>query len=273
MPFPTDNITENVFLDPTTETVSSGWSVFKKMKDAIKAIIASRGTPRGIASLDANTKVPIVQIPDDAVNPDLTPQFDLIRSNNNSNTAPSTPLIGQTWFETAENALRVFSSTGWKPIGGGGISLISNNVYRTSTTVTLKKGTYLLVPVGGEGSITLFYDSGFDGQKVVNGIDGQPSTIALDGFTAIGTPSKNRGKASTGIGLFGGSGGDIYADEPHKAGYTNPTQIKQITSQKTATITIGLGGRSISTPTAGNQDPVKTSPAGEPGWAAIWKLS
>ncbi len=272
MPFPADNITEDVFLDPTTETVASGWSVFKKMKDAIKSIIGARGTARGIASLDANTKVPISQIPDDAVNPDLTSTFTNIRSNNNSDTAPSTPLIGQTWFETSGNALRVFTSAGWSSLGG--IKLISNNVYRTSTTVTLKRGTYLLVPVGAEGSLTLITSVTTGNntvQTVHEGKEGEGSTVVLDGFTASGSPSVNRGRASTGIGLFGGIGGDRYEDEPHRAGYTDPTQIKTITSEKVATITVGRGGASFSTP-AGTT-PVQTSPAGADGWVAIWKLS
>lgn len=272
MPFPTDNITENVFLDPATETVSSGWGVFKKMKDAIKAIIASRGAENGIPSLDGNTKIPIAQIPDEAVNPDLSTQFSTIKSNSNSDTAPSTPLVGQTWFETSGNALRVFTSSGWSSIGG--IKLISNNVYRTSTTVTLKRGTYLLVPVGAEGSLSLITYVTSGGREVGTlhpGNEGEGSTVVLDGFTASGSPSVNRGKASTGIGLFGGAGGDIYEDETHRAGYTDPTQIKTITSEKVATITVGRGGAGISTP-AGTT-PAQTSPAGADGWVAIWKLS
>lgn len=283
MAFPNDNLTEdNVFLDPSTEKVSDAWGVFKKMKDAIKALIASRGTANGIAPLDANSKIPSALIPPVA-NRSITLSM-LTKGTANK-------IIG---FNASGNPAELTPYEPPKPlplsteiIASGQLTLIG--IWTKSASVDLESGTYLLVPVGGDASVSVYNSININ---TFTGKAGGTSTITLDGFNAVGSgggaPSlytvfdndgnyqlwTTPGTASTSITPFGGSGAGGLPQPgklpisliPNIAGFTAPIQIKTTISKATATIVVGVGGASSKPADLTN------APPGKNGWCAIWKI-
>jgi hypothetical protein len=273
MPYPNKKIDENVFLDPTTEKVADGWNVFKKMKDAINNIIGARGEVNGIPSLGADSKIPIEQIPDKAVNPNLDTRFNKIINHNHGSTSPPAPKLGQIWHDSEDSVLKVYGDDGWQPLGGRYISLVTGDIIRTSRSISLKKGTYYLMPVGGDGSAG--YWNGLLGIRFLTtpGNAGTNTTIEIDGFTSTGVggsagswskgknvdfddiinPEVKPGRPASETGLFGLGGG----------GYVPLTDIKVISETKTAVIELGVGGEQATSSTT----------AGKPGWCVIWKIN
>ena len=249
MPYPNKKIDENVFLDPTTEKVADGWNVFKKMKDAINNIIGARGEANGIPSLGADSKIPIEQIPDTAVNPDLESRFDKIINHSHGSTSPPAPKLGQIWHDSSDSVYKGYGDSGWQPLGGSYMSIATGDIIRTSRTITLEKGTYYLMPVGGDGSI--FWNNGVvSGYQGINGKKGGATTIELDGL--ISTCEGGSGGVTSRVG--GAINGTLVTGSELKVasatsflGYNTHglvplTDIKVISSSRVATITIGVGG-------------------------------
>ena len=270
MPYPNSEINDNVFLDPTTEKVSDGWTVFKKMKDAINSLISARGTANGVPSLGADSKIPIEQIPDAAVNPNLGSKIEEIVGHTHGATAPDSPIYGQIWHDSTSNTFKSYSADGWQPIGRQGLTAVTDDAIESSRTIVLKKGTYYLIPVGGDGS-PAWNNGTVSGFAGVNGNNGGTTTIELNGFT-----STCRGGVGGTTQRIGGSlNGTISTTPPehiatatsffgfNAAGVVPLLDVVSITTDKTATITIGAGGAAANS----------ASSAGRNGWCAIWKVS
>jgi hypothetical protein len=271
MPYPNKKINENVFLDPTTEKVSDSWNVFKKIKDAVNDLIGARGEADGVPSLGSDSKIPIEQIPASAVNPNLDDRFNKIISHNSGLESPAPPKVGEIWHDTSDSVLKTFGENGWQPLGGNYTSLATGGIIRESRTVTLKKGVYYIIPVGGDGSRSFWNGQQGALLQISPGNRGEDTTIEIDGFTSRGTggqagsrsviggvqrvagPESQPSTPASSTGVFGVGGG---SDVPL-------TDIKKISETKTATITIGAGGAQAHGSTA----------AGAPGWCTIWKLN
>ena len=100
-------------------------------------------------------------------------------------TAPSSPSVGDLWFDTTVNILKVYASAGWQSASAA----IQSSASRVTYTVGTNSGVY------NTGSLAVFpvgYDAGFidvylNGVKLVNGIDYTASNGTSVGLTSNAT--------------------------------------------------------------------------------------
>lgn len=100
-------------------------------------------------------------------------------------TAPSSPSIGDLWFDTTANILKVYASAGWQAASAS----ISTSSSRITYTVGTNSGSY------NTGSLSVFpvaYDAGFidvylNGVKLVSGTDYTASNGTEVGLTSNAT--------------------------------------------------------------------------------------
>lgn len=80
-----------------------------------------------------------------AVRLDINNALDAIQSSNSSQVQPSgTPVLGQIWYDTSSNELKVYKSSGWQAVGGTASGALIGS---GSTRVQLTAGTQALPSV------------------------------------------------------------------------------------------------------------------------------
>ncbi len=80
-----------------------------------------------------------------AVRLDINQALTAIRTSNSSQVQPSeTPVLGQTWYDTSSNELKIYKSSGWQAVGGTASGALIGS---GSTRVQLTAGTKALPSV------------------------------------------------------------------------------------------------------------------------------
>lgn len=84
-----------------------------------------------------------------AVRLDINNVLDAIRSSNSSQVQPSgTPVLGQIWYDTSSNELKVYKSSGWQAVGG------------TASGALIGSGSSKLEVTAGSAGTTSIYPAG-----------------------------------------------------------------------------------------------------------------
>jgi len=79
-----------------------------------------------------------------AVRQDINNALDAIQTSNSSQVEPSGPEVGQLWYDTSSNELKVYKSSGWQAVGGTASGALIGS---GSTRVQLTAGTKALPSV------------------------------------------------------------------------------------------------------------------------------
>jgi len=79
-----------------------------------------------------------------AVRQDINNALDAIQTSNSSQVEPSGPEVGQLWYDTSSNELKVYKSSGWQAVGGTASGALIGS---GSTRVQLTAGTQALPSV------------------------------------------------------------------------------------------------------------------------------